>query len=209
MLHYQTIDAGTLELLRKLQGSSGFENLRLVGGTGLALQYGHRKSVDIDLFGNITIDGIEMAKKLNQTGTAIQLKKSENINIYLLDNIKVDIVNYPYPWLNEPVNEDGLVLAHKEDIAAMKLSAITGRGSKKDFIDLYFLLQEYKLQQLLSFYQLKYHDGSMFLVIKSLGYFDDADSDEFPVMLEPTNWETVKDTITAALNDYLTHQALA
>ena len=74
MLHYQTIDAGTLELLRKLQGSSGFENLRLVGGTGLALQYGHRKSVDIDLFGNITID--DTFYEINGFEVGIRLKVS-------------------------------------------------------------------------------------------------------------------------------------
>ncbi len=135
MLHYKTIDDKTLDLLRQLLSVPEFSKLRLVGGTSLALQIGHRKSVDIDLFGNIDADEFTIAEQLMKIGQTTRLQKSENINIYLINKIKVDIVNYPYKWLEEAVIEDGLVLADKQDIAAIKLSAITGRGSKKDFID--------------------------------------------------------------------------
>jgi hypothetical protein len=72
----------------------------------------------------------------------------------MIENIKVDIVNYPYSWLDEMICENDIVLATDKDIAAMKLAAITNRGTKKDFIDLYFLLKKYTLKQILSFYQL-------------------------------------------------------
>lgn len=204
MLYYQTIDSKTLELLKSLQNIPDFEDLRLVGGTSLALQYGHRKSIDIDLFGNLKSDEYEISKKLNQIRIVIQLQKSKNINIYSINGIKVDIVNYHYKWLLEPLRENDLILAHPKDIGAMKLAAIVGRGTKKDFVDLYFLLQEYSLTQLLEFYSQKYHDGSKFLVLKSLSYFDDADSDIDPVMLKPISWEKVKNYIKLKLKRYFT-----
>ncbi len=85
----------------------------------------------------------------------------------------------------------------------MKLSAITGRGTKKDFIDLFFLLQSFSLDEILTFYNQKYHDGSEFLVLKSLSYFEDADEDEDPVMLHPFNWNEIKEFIKKKLKDYL------
>ena len=78
----------------------------------------------------------------------------------------------------------------------MKLAAITGRGSKKDFIDLFFLLIEFTLKEMLEFYTMKYSDGSTFMVLKSLTYFDDADLEPNPFMLVPLEWEKVKATIT-------------
>jgi hypothetical protein len=204
MLHYESVDTKALELVKLLQKVPEFTNLRLVDGTCLALQIGHRKSIDIDLFGTINSDALEISKKLDQIGSVTKLKSSENINIYIIDGIKVDIVNYHYKWLDDPITENGLVIAKKKDIAAMKLSAITGRGTKKDFVDLYFLFNEYSLEQMLDFYSQKYHDGSTFLVLKSLAYFIDADSDENPVMLKSMNWEKVKEFIINKLEQFST-----
>lgn len=79
----------------------------MVGGTSLALQIGHRKSIDIDLFGKLDVDEIEIAKILAGLGKTTILNKTKNINIYLIDGIKVDLVNYHYPWLEEVTNADG------------------------------------------------------------------------------------------------------
>ena len=125
----------------------------------------------------------------------VQLKKSPNINIFIINNIKVYIVNYPYPWIEKPLVTNSIIMADKSDIAAMKLAAITGRGTKKDFIDLYFLLKYFTLAEMLTFYKQKYSDGSEFLVMKSLSYFTDADENEQPLMIEPLNWTLVKNTI--------------
>jgi hypothetical protein len=86
-------------------------------------------------------------------------------------------VNYKYPWLDNAVTEDGIVLAGIRDIAAMKIAAIIGRGTKKDFIDIAFLLQKFSLKEILDFYSLKYNDGSVFMALKSLAYFEDAESE--------------------------------
>ncbi|MFD0779543.1 hypothetical protein ACFQZF_14755 [Flavobacterium myungsuense] len=85
-----------------------------------------------------------------------------------------------------------------KDISAMKLNAIAGRGSKKDFIDLYFLFQMHTLSEMLSFYTNKYIDGSEFMVLKSLTFFDDADNEEMPIMFEDINWDEIKKTVLHA-----------
>jgi hypothetical protein len=195
MLHYNTISGELLELLIKLQSVPEFSQLRLVGGTSLALQIGHRNSIDLDLFGKLHADDIAIHQQLAKLGNYVQLKKTENINIFSINGIKIDIVNYPYGWLEKPIVIDKITLADKKDIAAMKLAAITGRGSKKDFIDIFYLLKEYTLKQMLGFFEKKYPNGSSFLVVKSLSYFVDADKDEEPQMLQKIKWETIKKTI--------------
>jgi hypothetical protein len=180
-----------------------FAYLRLVGGTALALQIGHRTSVDIDLFGKMPTDSIDLAYALNKIGEISAIKKSPNIFIQLINGIKVDLVNYPYPWVDDEVREGVLRLACKKDIAAMKLSAITGRGSKKDFIDLYFLLKEFSLKEMIQFYNQKYHDGSEFLVLKSVTYFGDAEKDEMPKMFEKVFWSEIKKYIIKSVDAYL------
>ncbi|OFX40883.1 MAG: hypothetical protein A2X08_17065 [Bacteroidetes bacterium GWA2_32_17] len=203
MLQYHTIETKTLELLKKLMQIDEFKELRLVGGTSLALQIGHRQSIDIDLFGALNIDEFELSKILNNFASVTILKKTKNINIYLIEGIKVDIVNYHYPWIKDALLEDNLRLAEKTDIAAMKIAAITNRGSKKDFIDIYFLLKYFTLGKMLSFYKLKYNDASEMLALKSLTYFDDADLEEEPNMFLQINWENVKDEISNKLRNYL------
>jgi hypothetical protein len=195
MLYYQTIDSKTLELLRNLQELPILSKMRLVGGTSLALQIGHRKSIDIDLFGELHVAYEVLLDELGSIGKLRPLNNSKNIHCFLIDDVKVDIVNYTYPWLSSQLEMDNLVLGKVEDISAMKLNAILGRGSKKDFIDLYFLLKQFSLKELVHFYNLKYKDGSEFLVLKSLVYFDDADVEEMPVMFDPINWEEIKSSI--------------
>ncbi len=84
----------------------------------------------------------------------------------------------------------------------MKLAAITGRGTKKDFIDIYFLLNRFSFRQMLGFYEQKYHDGSLFMVLKSLSYFEDAEQDIMPKMFNEINWDKVKKKITETIYDY-------
>jgi len=203
MLYYQTIEPDTLGILKKIQSITEFSKLRLVGGTALALQIGHRKSIDLDFFGLIENDFITFSKELEKVGTITVLKNSTNINIFSVNNIKVDFVNYHYVWLEKAISEDDLLLASIKDIAAMKIAAITGRGTKKDFIDLYFLLKRYSLKEILDFYMLKYPEGSVFLVLRSLTYFVDADEEELPEMLIPTDWNDVKIFIENTLTDYI------
>jgi len=203
MLHYETVDEGTLGLLKQLQSLSILSEMRLVGGTSLALQIGHRKSIDIDLFGILSADYENLMDELKTLGEVVPLKNSKNIHSLLINEIKVDIVNYEYNWLTNKIKTDNIHLATIEDIAAMKLNAIIGRGSKKDFIDLFFILKDYSLATLIDFYTKKYNDGSTFLVLKSLTYFEDADMEEMPFMFNNIDWKTIKDNIKKAHADYV------
>ncbi|MFN3998108.1 hypothetical protein [Algoriphagus sp.] len=94
-------------------------------------------------------------------------------------------------------------MADQRDIAAMKLNAISGRGSKKDFIDLHFLLSKYSLSEMIGYYNKKFADGSEFLVLKSLTYFDDADLDETPKMYYPIDWDKIKLSVKKEVRNYL------
>ena len=202
MLHHKAIDPSTLEVLKRLLQIPVFSDLRLVGGTSLALQLGHRKSVDIDLFGLLEVDDLSVSTALKAFNSVTIIQKSENITVYSIEGIKVDIVNYSYPWILPLKEEDGIRMAQLEDIAAMKLSAITGRGTKKDFIDIFFLLQRFRLKEMMEFYTKKYYDGSEFLVLKSMTYFDDADPEQSPVMLQHISWEEVKGSIINQVERY-------
>jgi len=196
MLHYETIEQSTLDLLKRIQSISELSGLRLVGGTALALILGHRKSIDLDFFGRIEESSEELAYYMSQLGETEILKASKNINTFLVDNVKVDFVNYHFEWIQQPLQTDGLILAKQKDIAAMKLSAITGRGTKKDFIDLYYLLKQYSLSEIFEFYSEKYPAGSHFLTLRSLLYFEDAEKTVMPKMLDKSlTWETIKEKI--------------
>lgn len=202
MLHYETIEPATLELLRQIEALPGFADMRLVGGTALALQLGHRKSVDLDFFGSMAFDSNELEEALRPLGTVVPLKKSMNINIYLVNGIKIDVVNYSYAWLEEAVLVDGLRLASQADIAAMKVNAVIGRGTRKDFIDIAYLLRSYSLSQILRFYFTKYPEASVFLASKSLAYYADADKDPMPVMFSSESWEEIKAFISSKYDEY-------
>lgn len=197
MLQYQTVEPTTLELIKKLQSLDELKDSRLVGGTALALQIGHRKSVDIDLFMSDTIDVNDLLAAIRTfTDEVTLLSSSRTMRFLRVNNVKVDVVAYPYKWIDEPVIEDEIMLASIKDIAAMKISAITNRGTKKDFIDLYFILQHFTFQEIIELYKTKYPDAIMFTTLKSLVYFEDAEPEPMPYMLENVSWEQVKTTIS-------------
>ena len=193
MLHYKTVRNELLELLKFCMTRNELSEMRLVGGTDLALQYGHRISIDIDLFGMIDLEKVDTFQLLNEFSTDVQIiTKQKQINIYIVNGIKIDFVNYNYPWLKEPKVIDTIRMAAVEDVAAMKLNAIAGRGSKKDFIDIELILKKFNLQQIVDFYKLKYHQESEFMALKSMLYFADADLEVEPEMFTDFNWNNTK-----------------
>ena len=202
MLSHKTIEPGTLELLKSLMLEPEFSQLRLVGGTSLALQYGHRVSIDLDFFGEIQTDDDTIKSILHKYGALKVIKEIANIKVYILNNIKIDIVNYNYKWIDAPLIEEDIRLATPKDIAAMKVNAIAGRGSKKDFIDMYFLLQHFSLSDIISFYEEKYPESSVFRALMSLTYFEDAEEQIMPKMFSDTSWDTVKEHIIKTVSKY-------
>ena len=197
MLHLQTVLPDTLELLKRITVQPEMQGMRLVGGTSLALQYGHRQSVDLDFFGKLTVSQDDIISMMEQMGPCCLRNRTNNILQLIVNGVMVDVVDYSrYPWIDAPVCFDGLTLASPKDIAAMKINAIEGRGSLKDFIDIYLLLQHYSLDELLSFYSQKYPNYSIFRALLSLTYFDDAENEAVPKMFIPADWNTIKQHIT-------------
>lgn len=205
MLHYETVTKDTLDLLRLIQSNQYFNETRLVGGTALALQIGHRRSIDLDFFGKTGLGCEEVLQELQVYGNIAVRSSGKFIQRYLVRGIQVGFVKYEYPWLENPIDSDGLRLASCRDIAAMKLAAITNRGTKKDFIDLDFMLSQFTLREMLSFYSRKFKDGSCFNVLKSLVFFDDAEEDPMPHMIIPADWTEVKKRIADAVAAYQDH----
>ncbi|MEA4916918.1 nucleotidyl transferase AbiEii/AbiGii toxin family protein [Proteiniphilum sp.] len=196
MLRIFTVERQTLALLKQLQQMPLLQTSRLVGGTALALQLGHRNSVDLDLFGEFQNSHIDFLDAFGDEGLTVNsLQNTKSIHVFEIEGVKVDIVNYPYEWLEEPLEDDGIKLSRLRDIAAMKLAAITNRGTKKDFIDMYFLLQHFSLNEMLGFYMTKYNTNSIYNVIRSLVYFTDAENDPMPKMYIPVSWDEVKSLI--------------
>ena len=203
MLSLQTVLPDTLELLKVLMRQPLLHDMRLVGGTSLALQYGHRRSVDLDFFGHTTEDVDELTNMLSSCAKdVVRGNCTKSIKAYFLNNIKVDIVNYQYRWIDEPVICDGLRLASPKDIAAMKVNAVMGRGTKKDFVDMYFLLRHYTFDEIMQFYLQKYPDGSEYRALLSMTYFADADPQPMPHMFQQVEWNTIKEEVKHQVERY-------
>ncbi len=168
----------------------------LAGGSALALQYGHRISVDFDFFTPTPFVGRDIVQKLNSIGSfKLQEAAEKNTLLGLFNNVKFSLFLYEYPLVASPVNYLGVNIASPADIAAMKLAAIMDRGTTKDFIDVYFLIKMgISLEQSFEYYNKKYKSlaNNIYSIIKSLSYFDDADTKEMPQMIKKISWEEVK-----------------
>ena len=175
----------------------------LAGGTGLALQIGHRESVDFDFFTSNEIIAGTLETYLGDIGEFRRTYEERNTLYGELKGIRVSFIRYSYPLIEEPAGDLNMRVAGLKDIAAMKLSAILGRGTRKDFIDLYYLLKTFSLKEVLSFYEIKYRaENYQYTLLRSLQYFEAAAPDPMPSMREPVSWEHIKQTITALVREY-------
>ncbi len=197
MLSTSAIPSGTLSLLKNLMAIDELREFNLAGGTALALHIGHRISHDLDFFGHTDIDITEVLELLRPGYPLQEMHRTQNILVLDINGVKVDFVKYAYPLIGAPKEKEKIRLISLEDIAAMKLDAIKGRGRKRDFYDVYFLLKKFDLLSLLEFHLKKYGQDTRFLILKSMVYFYDAEND-VPVQLlhEEISWEEVKTVIT-------------
>ena len=167
----------------------------LAGGTALALQLGHRVSEDLDFFTSEEFDEQQLLVELGELGL-IRGSVAWRTIIGRINKTKFSLFYYKYPLLSETLEFEGIKLASKQDIAAMKIHAMEDRGVRRDFIDLFFLAKEFSIDQMLEFYDKKYDvlDERILHIIKSMGYFDDADDDDWkPEMIKEVDWEEIKD----------------
>ena len=182
----------SLEILNRF---SWLKQFYLAGGTALSLHLRHRLSFDLDFFTTSDFDAKQLNADLEST-RKYKLDRYETDT--LLGNIlgtKISFFTYRYPLITPSINVSGITLAGVGDIAAMKIDAIGGRGTKRDFVDLYFICQQYSLDKCFDFYQRKYPHGSnnLFHLIRSLSFFEDADNPPQELkMLKNVSWEEVK-----------------
>jgi hypothetical protein len=157
MLHKETVEEGTLELIRKLSADKIFNDFRLAGGTALSLQIGHRKSIDIDMFINKTFNASRLGEHLQKKYNAEEIRIRESAIFSYINDIKIDMVTEEGNWLRPPLNIEGVRMASLHDIAAMKLIVINYDGQRlKDFIDIHFLLEHISLDEMRQAYGKKY-----------------------------------------------------
>jgi predicted nucleotidyltransferase component of viral defense system len=207
MLHTEAVESRTFSLLKKLMELPSLQQFSLVGGTALALRYGHRSSDDLDLFFHEKFDHSSIEKELiHEFGPGFDYEsghKQFGIFCYL-DKIKVDIVYFPYLPIGNIETINKIRMYSSADIAAMKIQAILGRAKKKDFWDLYELLQHYSLQQLMDWHRQKYPSQMLAISIpNAITYFVEANDSETPVSFKKQTWESVKKGISRAVSDYL------
>ncbi len=209
MLQYRALNPGTLELLKKMMQIPELQDFFLVGGTALALHLGHRISFDIDLFTTRDFNTQSLFIKLDARFSISDVTESNNtlnFNITYPENshnvIKVDLIKYAYPLINPIQRMNNIRLLSIEDIIPMKLSAIAGRGSKRDFYDIFYLLRIYSLKQMFDLFEKKFPTVNTFYVVKSLTYFEDAELEANPQTIEPVDWEEIKHTIIANVNAF-------
>lgn len=206
MLHKESVTSDTLELIKKLQTDPLLAKFILVGGTGLSLQIGHRKSIDIDLFTTSEFDVHQLLQHVEYTYQfSMQFMHGKTLK-GIINHVFVDFIYHPYPIIRPSKAIDGISIISKEDIAAMKLNAITTNGTRvKDFIDIYFLLKEFTLNEILNFYAEKYNHQNTFHALKSLTYFQDLDTHPWPNMILEKHLtpEELKSNIIAHSQAYL------
>ncbi len=203
MLHTEVLEPDTLDILKAVLTTDAFDSFCLVGGTALALQFGHRLSEDLDFFTPNIFDKELVKFELQEIGNW-QLDSENRIGLRgKLNGIKMDFVTYRYPVLQPFTVIDGVRMLSLADISAMKLSAITNRGAKKDFYDVYYIVKEFGFVQLCDWYKQKFDTANLFMLLKSLTYFDDAEKSQTPALLTQTvSWKSVKQTLLDEVNNY-------
>jgi len=202
-MYPQTLYPKTKQVLDKLKNLKIPGDWYLAGGTALALQLGHRKSIDLDLFtDNFPKRDILVSALKHLSPTIIQ--EAQGTLDTNIDSVKLSFLEYKYPMIEEFADFDGFKLASIIDIACMKITAISSRGSKKDFFDIYFILKSYPLGKIMDVFPKKYQGVNYQIshILKSLSYFEDAEKDPDPDMTNDTSWQQIKTAIEKEVENF-------
>ncbi len=181
-----------LEILTK---EDLLENFYLAGGTGVALQLKHRVSLDLDFFTEKDIDTKTLIQKIKTRGKFSIERETENTLIGIFNGIRVSFLKYDYPLLFDLKQIKGIKIADLRDIGCMKIDAVSSLGTKRDFVDLFFICREaISLKNLLSLFKKKYKSANynMLHILKSFAYFENAENNPMPRMILTTFWQEVK-----------------
>jgi hypothetical protein len=192
--HREVINPQVERVLHDLRSLGVLDACYLAGGTGLALHLGHRRSHDLDFFSPHPIAPQALIGKMKTVAEFGVVSQAPDTLHVAVQAVKVSLLGYPYPLLFPLATFLGVKVADPRDIACMKLSAIASRGTKRDFIDLYFTSKQYGLAQLVKWFKQKYAgvNPSPTHILKSLTWFEDAEKDPMPDLLAPLSWDDVK-----------------
>ena len=204
MLREETVEPATLGLLKKMVSLPELKQFRLAGGTALSLLFGHRKSVDLDLFTDQALQKDILIPALEDAfGNVLSINdRSKVIYQCVIQNVKVDFVSVKDPFLNPVQIIEGIPFADTKDLIALKLNAVKGRGVKKDFWDVARLLQNYSLDDLFGFYYSRYNYDDSDAVIRATIYFADAEDTIEPESLDGMTWIKAKKIINKSFDEY-------
>lgn len=181
MLQTNTVKKSTFELLKQLQGEPLLSRTRLVGGTALSLQIGHRESEDLDLFCTEPLDFMLVQRLLIEKYEFIPSVITENTLIGFVNGVKIDVIYHPFPWLEKSIDNQNVRIATKSDIAAMKMHAIINSGKRpKDFVDISFLSMYFSYNELKHLLLRRYPAYDPIMADKAVIYFDDIDENLIP-----------------------------
>lgn len=192
----KTLLPDTLRALQLVGKTNIIKKAYLAGGTALALQTGHRISVDLDFFTSEKFNEEQLALDLSNIQRFTKESVSSGTILGKIGQTKFSLFYYPYPLIEKTCKFDDIQLASKADLAAMKLHALEDRGTKRDFVDVFFLAQEFSFAQMLKFYDKKYTvlKDHLYSIIRSLDYFADADAETLdPQMLVKISWPKIKE----------------
>lgn len=207
MLHTETVEPGTFSLLKRLMELPSLKQFSLVGGTALALRYGHRSSLDLDLFFHEKFNQPQVVEDLKAEFKDNFVYKQQHTHFGIfcfINEVKVDFVHFPHLPIKPFETISQIRFYSLADIAAMKIQAVLGRAKKKDFFDLHELLQHFSLQQIIDWHKQKYPSQMLAISIPhAITYFVDAEDSETPVSFKNQTWAAVKKGISRAVSDYL------
>jgi Nucleotidyl transferase AbiEii toxin, Type IV TA system len=194
MLRKETVSAPTLELLAILMEDYLLKDFFLVGGTALALQIGHRLSIDIDLFTTSSFDENKLLIHLESKYKFRLDYQQQNTLKGDIGEVKVDLIAHSYPLVKPLINIERIRLASSNDIAAMKLNAISGNGTRlKDFIDIAYLSSSLSLADMVEAYEKKYSTRNPVSVLKALSYHSDINFNEpIKMIKQGYKWQNIK-----------------
>lgn len=201
-IYLNSLPEVSTKVILKLAKLPIWNDFYLAGGGGLALQINHRISVDFDLFSytnRLTDIERERLKKIFSDSESITIRTSKDWTLeVVLNGVLISFFYYDYPLVEPLLKFNSIKIASLSDIGLMKLASIVGRGSKKDFIDIYFILKEHtSLEQLLILSKEKFKEVPSFDIqaLQALVYFEDAELERTPKMIREVNWGEVKDFI--------------
>jgi hypothetical protein len=206
MLYKDTVNRDLIDVAEKLALLPQLEKFRIAGGTGVALQIGHRVSIDIDLFSNEKVNKVEIASSLNELFPEIKVFVGTDTLRTTIKGVRVELYDeWHTPFKTDPIIVEGIRLASLRDIAAFKLETITERREKKDYIDLYFLFNQLGAVEVLSNFKNYNPHISAKSVLFALGEVVEAQNNKsvMPQMLVPTSWNEITQSMLDAARTFI------